>query len=439
MLSLSIDLVVTSENRKNPATMWRPIYLYLSYFYCHLLAIGRNKRTWKISGVLLAGLAIFMATSRLATWATLKQMAFEIRTSDDSTAARLVRQLPPFGKQAYPALMDAANSKRSAVALAARDEVDQLVDEWQQAVFLHPATFELNDRPLPLAANIERELPTMTPSGRHWARLTLMALLDLARKQDFTERLELIQLCDRALSSLPADDPQPGFEPDVEYKLTLAPPPAEVDRTYVAEPRSMNLLPVPVEISLNDPPPLPPNMLEMREEQIDLNEPAPLELSDIPAPLMPVSDALIRQWHDMPITPEEEAPATAAEEQQLTDRTLFKLLSKGAAPQQQAAAQALAQRGYGDVSPLDARMMVSPSTNDRVALIDRVLTSPHLEAEKWLWQLAHDSAGEVRAAAISAISTSGNAELIAAAYDLVLHDTDPRVAQQAPTLQGMLR
>ena len=84
-------------------------------------------------------------------------------------------------------------------------------------------------------------------------------------------------------------------------------------------------------------------------------------------------------------------------------------------------------------------MLTSPSLTDRVALVDLVMTSTRLEARKWLWRLAHDPAGEVRAAAVAAIQTSGDQQLIEATLDLALHDTDPRVAEQAAQLRQRLQ
>ncbi|WP_145249247.1 HEAT repeat domain-containing protein [Aeoliella mucimassa] len=376
---------------------------------------------------------------RFGTWATLQRVAHQIRTTDDSTAAQLVHRLTLFGESAYPTLIEAANSERSAVALAARDELDNLVEQWQQEAFLHPTSFDLDDNALPLAKSLEQKLPAMTASGRRWSRIKLIELLDMAQKQAFGQRWELIRVCDRALSSLPPEEPRANFEPDVEYRLTLDAP-VEIEEIFVEQPRSIDLLPVPQEVSLNDPPPVPPTEAES-PQVVKINEPAPLQLEEIP---YPTSEDELTDWDStVELQPIPRTPIEAAEEalvaQTDSDRTLFELLAKGDDAQQQSAARALSQRGYGSASPLDARMMISPSTTDRVALVSRVMTAPRLEPTKWLWRLAHDPAGEVRAAALSGIRTSGNAEMIEAAYELALRDADPRVATEAHQLRAMMR
>ncbi len=118
---------------------------------------------------------------------------------------------------------------------------------------------------------------------------------------------------------------------------------------------------------------------------------------------------------------------------------LFKLLAAGDEEKQAAAAEALFVRGYGHATPLDARMLLSASAADRLSLVDVAMTSTRLESRKWLWRLAHDPSGEVRAAAVAGISTAGDRELVEATLRLALRDTDPRVAEQAVVLQRVLR
>ncbi len=411
--------------------------------------------------VLLAATALVAVVACTGEWLTVQQLAGRIRASDDSTAGRLVAELAAFGDTAYPVLVVAANSQRSAVALSARGEVDAIVEQWQQSAYLHPATFDLGRGALPLATTLDEQLPSMNASGRRWARRVLSSLLDLAQQQGFRERIELIRVCDKALSSLPPDEPTLQFEPDVDYHLTLAPPPdsSPLESQIVEEPRTVSPPP-----SVNPTvPPLSAAAETGASATRDQVAPAPLanpksHLSEWdpnwnatqiesgataqPIDRVPAHSASTR-LAPPPTSIEAGDPALEVRDvPHINDRTeevLFKLLASGDTARQTAAAEELLLRGYGRATPLDARMLLSASAADRIAMVDLAMTSTRLESRKWLWRLAHDPSGEVRAAAVSAISTSGDRELIEATLDLAIRDRDPRVAKHAEALQKLLR
>ncbi|WP_425400477.1 hypothetical protein [Aeoliella sp.] len=408
--------------------------------------------------VTLAGVVVVIVVALTGKWVAVQGLAARVRSADDATAGRLVRELATFGETAYPALLAAANSERSAVALAARAEVDKLIDEWQQQAYLHPATFSLDSQALPLAQAIEGQLPGSTASGRRWARSILVALVDLAQQQSFDHRLALVQTCDRAISSLPADDPPLAFESDVDYRLTLAPPntsPLPED-AFVSEPRSVDLTLPPAEL-----PAEPAQSADVSEQEVpDRNM---IVLEAIPLEDKLAAEAAVDQWNDdwvasrlrevrdgpAPRVPahsastqrQSEPPASekVADDGTPTDDQLLTALASGDEPSQRAAAKQLEQRGYGLVTHRDARMATSASMADRLALVNLSLTSPRLEPSAWLWRLAHDPSAEIRAAAMLSIATTNDRQLIAEALELALHDTDPRVAIQAEMLKKRLR
>ncbi len=414
---------------------------------------------------MLAAIALVSVATDYGKWIVVQRLASRIRTSDDSSAARLVRELAAFGPTAYPSLVVAVNSKRSAVALTARAEIDELIDQWHQAVYLHPSSFDLGQQAVPLAAAFEKQLPAMTASGRRWGRRAIAGLLQLARQQEFGDRLALIMHCDRALAALPPDDPSSGFEPDVDYRLTLAPSPrpSVFDGPVVDEPRSIDL-PPPASRPTSD---VATEGLAASEslvlEEIPPTAPAALESALLEWKLQrPVSEALQADGLPPGATGRVSARSASARElappptsldtgtsqlnmvgtPHISDRAeemLFQLLASGDEKEQAAASEAIQVRGYGNAIPRDARMLLSASAADRVALVDVAMTSTRLESHKWLWRLAHDLSGEVRAAAIAGISTSGDRELVEAALRLALRDTDPRVAEQASVLRSMLK
>lgn len=418
----------------------------------------------RAGGVLLAAIALVAAVAVAGKWATVERLVARIRTADDATAGRLVRELAEFGDTAYPALVVAAGSERSAVALASRQQIDRLVDDWQQQARLEPASFALDGQALPLARAIADELSGFTANGRRWARKVLMSLVDLAQQQNFDDRLALLRVCDIALSSLPADDPPLAFDADVNYRLTLAPPsfpPQSTGEQFVSQPRSVQLGPPrPVEsqtLPASEPQASSDAVQTRSVAQPDTrSEPSAAPLAEwksswtaqqVPAASMrrvPAQSASTTRRPEPPLAVDDtgEGETNAAREQLAklqAELALFNLLATGDAETQAAAAKALEVRGYGFATPRDARMLLSPSSADRLALVSLAMTSSRLEAGTWLWRLAHDASGEVRAAAIAGISTSDNRQLINAAIEHALRDTDPRVAEQAARMRETLR
>jgi hypothetical protein len=394
--------------------------------------------------VLLAAVAMVLVATRSGKWIVVQRLASRIAGSDDRTAARLVEELAAFDSSAYSALENASTSSRSAVAIAARREIDKLVDAWQQEAFLHPSSFTLAPRALPMAEAMESRLPAMSASGQRWARGVLINLLSLAQQQDLADRLPYLDVCDRALAKLPAQDSAPLFESDQQYQLTLAPPrPKPVASEFVAEPRTIDF----------DPPTLEPPRTpgdDIATNAPTLGEVPPMTLAELPA----TPDAWNPEWSGAQLAERNplRVPAHAAstqrraeelqrleEEQEPGDRKWFIKMATGDEVAQAAAGKELKRLGYGLVTPLDARMMTSASTADRLALVSQVLTSPRLDPNAWLWHLARDPAGEVRAAAIGALSTSANRKTLAELLEMVIRDTDPRVAEQAESLRSKLK
>lgn len=394
--------------------------------------------------VLLAAVAMVAVATRTGKWLVVERLASRIAESDDRTASRLVEELAAFDSTAYPALVRASTSSRSAVALAARREIDKLVDAWMQEAYLHPSTFELRPHALPMVEALESHLPAMSASGQRWARGVLIDLLTLAQEQRLADRLPYLDVCDQALAKLPVQESAPLIEADPQYQLTLAPPkPKPVAPEFTLEPRTIDFTPPRLE---------PPTAA--RDKVVastpELGEVPPMSLDELPD----TPEAWNPQWSGAQMAERNplRVPAHAAstqrraeelerleEEQEPGDRKWFVKLATGDEVAQAAASKELKRLGYGLVTPLDARMMTSASSADRLAMVSQVLTSPRLDPSAWLWQLARDPAGEVRAAAIGALSTTANRETIAELLELVIRDTDPRVAEQAETLRSKLK
>jgi hypothetical protein len=97
--------------------------------------------------------------------------------------------------------------------------------------------------------------------------------------------------------------------------------------------------------------------------------------------------------------------------------------------------QELMERGFGRLSPRLARQLVSERVEDRLRLVDDVLTDPGIDARPWLLLLADDADGDVRLVAVTIMATSRDAELIEKAWQVAIRDRDPRIAGLAERLR----
>lgn len=427
--------------------------------------------------VVVAAVMLVWGLARGGTWFTIHRLTSRIRTADDAQSARLVRELALLEGPAYNELVAAATSPRSSVALAARAEIDRRMDDWQQQVYLHPASFNLREFAIPLARAIDRHHPQFSGSSRRWVRSVLRQLLSLTAQQPAADRFALVRTCDRALAALPVEKSTPLPQADVDYRVTLAPPAVEnrfagASRLPSDSPRTgPATAPRPLEMRFADRPPpatqqtqsvasAPPSEWNPAWSARPQGEPAQPNESTPPPPPGPASSPAkpsrvpALSASTTRLAPPPSSLGTNQAEVEVNSATsvtsreeaiLFRMLASGgpaaaeAAEQQTYAAEQLLVRGFGHVTPRDARMAISPSAGDRLALVDLVLTSSRLESRKWLWRLAQDASGEVRAAALASIATSSDRDLIEAALQLALRDTDPRVAEQASLLRQSRR
>lgn len=488
-----IDLARSTVCQKNPRVMARKSPAPSDQALAAPLLWRRATLAARLVGVTLAAVALVAFFRPLGESLLVQQMAQRIHESDGQQAALLVGDLARLEAASYSSLASAASSNRSAVALAARREIDRRVDAWSQEVFLHPATFDLRSRAVPLAEALGPYVASMTASGQSWARGVLSRLLNLANAQPPEDRLALIAACDHALSQLSEEDATTMLNSAIDMAEALGPPIARVDvpatspqadettppipqSTYSSRhERSVN---IPVTTAANRSQP-PIEELVQRPWSPTWTKPQPSPAGSNPmganagavddatrdsqqagspiSPPPPARPSLIAQIRD----PHDRVPASEASlapppmsldgdaadipvgtAQSLSDREvelLFVKLASGSEEQQIQAAQELFIKGYGRPTPRDARMLASPSVADRLALVDLVLTAPRLEPRKWLWRLAHDPVGKVRAAALASIATSADAELIEAALQLAIRDSDPRVAEQTDLLRQGLR
>jgi hypothetical protein len=99
----------------------------------------------------------------------------------------------------------------------------------------------------------------------------------------------------------------------------------------------------------------------------------------------------------------------------------------------------LTQRGFGRLSERLVQQLFSDQVEDRLRLVDDVLTEPGVNARPWLLLLADDRSGDVRLVVVTVMATSNDPELIEKAWRVAISDRDPRIAGLAERLRERRR
>lgn len=97
--------------------------------------------------------------------------------------------------------------------------------------------------------------------------------------------------------------------------------------------------------------------------------------------------------------------------------------------------QELSLRGFGRLSRALVEQFFSADVEDRLRLVDRILAEPGVNARPWVMLLAEDPHADVRFMMVTIMASSNDPELIEKAWDVSIHDRDPRIANLAEQLR----
>jgi hypothetical protein len=141
-----------------------------------------------------------------------------------------------------------------------------------------------------------------------------------------------------------------------------------------------------------------------------------------------------------PSSPPDERPPQHLEAMEsplaeVDSRTLLQRWLSADAANKAALEMHLAKRGFGRLSEPFVRQFSSSRTEDRLEFVDKVVTTPRVDARPWLMLLAEDRDADVRLAAVTIMATSNDATLVEKAWQAAIHDRDPRIAGLAERLR----
>jgi hypothetical protein len=96
----------------------------------------------------------------------------------------------------------------------------------------------------------------------------------------------------------------------------------------------------------------------------------------------------------------------------------------------------ITRRGFGRLTARLVEQLFSDDVEQRLRLVDDVLTEPGVDARPWLLLLADDAEGDVRLLAVTIMATSDDGALIEKAWQVAIRDSDPRIAGLAGRLRA---
>jgi hypothetical protein len=120
---------------------------------------------------------------------------------------------------------------------------------------------------------------------------------------------------------------------------------------------------------------------------------------------------------------------SAASPTQVESRALLERWLVQTGSQQQEIERELKRRGFGNLRSDIVRLGLTGDRGARIQLVHDLPAIRGLGARAWLMLFAEDEDPEVRQAAVGVMATSRDAELLERAWNVAVHDRDPRVAE----------
>ena len=428
---------------------------------------------------LLGGL-VFVGIAYVGPWVQerLSERIGHIARNDSANGPAAYKTLLALDDSALGVLVKNAVASDPAIAETARDALAVRVDTWR-ARNATGGSFRIALHVQRLLAELEKQTPEMTYSGKAWANRFANHLLATVSLVPIKKRGSLIASVDHLINTM-ATTPTLSDPPTRPQAIVVtAPVPTPVaepspvaDPSPVAEPSPVS---IPTEaiatvVESIPPPSASEALVENDPFEQDANEPtedpwkpawrdnqaatlAPHQPQPIdPQPYEP-QPLVTAPAKPLPDSPNDYANST---DLQLLAALLENELALRASQQPQAVGPtskatpvdpqltarleslgyALQSRGYRGVSITHVRLLLSNRISDRLQLVEQLLVDRTGDTARLLLLLAHDVAADVRVAAITALGSSPRKELVEAAWALALRDKDARVARIAEQIQA---
>ena len=334
-------------------------------------------------------------------------------------------------------LVAAATSPTPQVARGAQTSISELLRKWQRQLNANRRVRRVAHQLELLAAALDVDRGTFSTRDYRWLAKTTETIVRLANQAPPSDAPALAVHCESLLAlTIPhALDMMDAIVPVASTTADLAPdnvfnPPTRIAmQSIVSEHERFHEAVDPSPSRTDDDPPNLP---------LDWSQPNTIESSAVPLPPLfyrrrradAESASPIPKIVASPVQPIAVDPWANIDSRALLERWL---VANGAAKSQ--IARELQRRGFGSLRADLVRLATSDETNGRIELLHDLLNLRGAGTKAWLLLFADDANAEVRFAAVTVMATSSDAELLEKAWQVALHDRDPRIASLVDRLR----
>lgn len=385
-----------------------------------------------ISIVVLSIWAVVLILAQIERRQLVAELTDCVEHGDEEQAVAALVTLTHLPSPPLETLASAAVSPTRVVACQAQESITDLLRIWR-------AQLAAQHRPHRIAAHLDRlvaaldaQRDSFPASDYLWLTRTTERILRLANAAPPQEALGLALHCDSLLTT--AGSRRFGANRHIltlaSSALDSAPPsiftaPSRLALQSIVPDEPMNAPPT---VEPQSPPPAPsadqPGAeLKGQRRAADRSEPPS------PRPLGRQHHADLQSAAPIAVA----APSPAVEDRldpwnAIDSHALLLRWLESVGTQKDQIERELERRGFGRLRADVVRLALSNDTEARVQLVEDLPTLPAVGAKAWLLLLADDAAADVRLAAVTVMITSNDTELLEKAWQVALHDRDPRIA-----------
>ncbi len=433
--------------------------------------------------MLLVGLFAAPVVSRWHSRQLAARLTTQIAVAKDLQVKIPLRQLASLGDLAIEPLVVFAASEREAVAMIARQIIEEKLATWQlvsAAVRSRIGKHEYVRSSALLASSLGAHVEAFGPAGKQWVERLALALIKMADRVPARQTQALLENCSRMLAAVPPRGPrmrtvntgQRNTNPYTPDRLP-APEPRLEAMTRSSElssleglaleglasgslvphsPRATSaplqfqgrLTPVPKKnhATEGEAPLLSSSKLRWspsgsgdKQQTVSIKPPGGIPLTGlvkVPQTTSQTTTKPVDQVIDIP-TPEDMAAQMPAFRGQATEELMLRLNESGRY-EAGAIRTVLGERGYTEAELAVWQRLASLDVRNRLLVVDDASHLPATSARRVLRWLLEDEDATVRLRALTALATTDAPELIELARELAVQDEDPRVAELASKL-----
>jgi hypothetical protein len=436
-----------------------------------VLALSKRRASlYTLPIVVLIG---FLLVAGLAAWQRaniVADLTDRVARGEKSEAAAAVRQLAALADPPLAVLVDAAASDKRAIAEAAQVAINRMFDKWQRQVDNQQHMNSVGRQLAELAGELASQRRAFAPADYPWLMNTTRNIVRLANKCPAKKTPFVAMHCDSIMSVVNQGNIAVTMNGDRAESTTdirphaIATPAEQTDNRESRQARlerefsAFSTQPLP-----KDDARLPAERNALRSDRLDSqppNElaqgdspgefltpqqmPSPNELGGRPSWSLPIFRILPTSPVNSPATDDGQSGiegsnshsnSTAANTAGIRARELFERWQAASDSERPAIEKTLSERGFKHVPAKLVKQYLSADTQDRLRVVDNVLTEPGVDARPWLFLLAEDDDAEVRLMAVTVMATSDDKALIEKAWQVSIHDRDPRIADLAGRLR----